>query len=82
MGAWGVKLPSKVEHACPRCAGEMVVRTNRRERGKFLGCMAFPKCRGTRELDGSECPIQWGDVFDPNDSPWAEWDGADGWGSD
>lgn len=33
---------------CPRCNGEMVVRTNRKTGQRFLGCAAYPRCNGTR----------------------------------
>lgn len=32
---------------CPRCGSAMIVRT-RKDGRRFLGCMAFPSCRGTR----------------------------------
>lgn len=32
---------------CPRCGKSMVLRKG--PRGKFYGCSAFPRCRGTRE---------------------------------
>jgi DNA topoisomerase-1 len=35
---------------CPECGGPMVVRMSRR--GKFLGCQAFPKCRGRAPFPG------------------------------
>lgn len=33
--------------SCPRCGGSMVSRTNRRTGEVFLGCPAYPKCKGT-----------------------------------
>jgi DNA topoisomerase-1 len=40
-------LPAvEVSETCPECGGPMVVRTSRR--GPFLGCKAYPKCKGTR----------------------------------
>lgn len=33
--------------SCPRCGGSMVSRTNRRTGEAFLGCLAYPKCKGT-----------------------------------
>ncbi|MEX2580733.1 MAG: four helix bundle suffix domain-containing protein [Verrucomicrobiales bacterium] len=38
---------------CPQCAAAMVVRTVRsgeRAGQSFLGCSAYPECKGTREL--------------------------------
>lgn len=80
---WKVTMPKKVEWACPRCDKEMVRRTNKHKQKDFYGCSNFPDCRGTRELDGAEYPVHWADVTgDPNEGPWSEWDGADGWGGD
>jgi DNA topoisomerase-1 len=36
-----------VEETCENCGGPMLVRQGRR--GFFLGCAAYPKCRGTKE---------------------------------
>lgn len=33
---------------CPECLGYMVERRGRN--GKFLGCLRYPECRGTREV--------------------------------
>ncbi|WDK00482.1 restriction endonuclease [Xanthomonas campestris] len=33
--------------SCPRCSSALVQRTNRRTGENFLGCIQFPKCRGT-----------------------------------
>lgn len=38
---------------CPLCGGMMVLRTARRGKkagAQFLGCAAYPECRGTREV--------------------------------
>jgi ssDNA-binding Zn-finger/Zn-ribbon topoisomerase 1 len=35
---------------CPCCNGPMIIRTNRQDGRRFLGCMRFPACRGTRRL--------------------------------
>lgn len=37
---------------CPVCTGPMQVRTG--ARGNFLGCCAFPACRGTRQMQEQE----------------------------
>jgi ssDNA-binding Zn-finger/Zn-ribbon topoisomerase 1 len=50
---------SKPENVnCPECDGTMVPRTS--ERGAFWGCKEFPRCRGTRNVDG-EAPQRWSD---------------------
>jgi len=36
------------EPRCSRCGEGMVQRTNRRDGSAFWGCLAFPRCRGTR----------------------------------
>ena len=40
--------PVKVEVACAKCGGPMAVRSGRR--GPFLGCLKYPKCRGTAPM--------------------------------
>jgi restriction system protein len=35
---------------CPRCKGPMIQRANRKTGAAFLGCAAFPTCRGMRSL--------------------------------
>lgn len=35
---------------CPQCDGPMTPRMS--AHGKFWGCKAYPKCRGTRNADG------------------------------
>ncbi len=40
--------PIKVEVKCAKCGGPMAVRRGRR--GAFLGCLKYPKCRGTAPL--------------------------------
>ena len=39
---------------CPKCGSPMAVRTNRQTGSDFLGCTEFPKCRGTRRLEGGQ----------------------------
>ena len=43
----------------------MAVRTNRQTGSDFLGCTEFPKCRGTRRLEGGEGQASKGDVNVP-----------------
>jgi restriction system protein len=38
---------SRVAPACPKCAGEMVERSNRSSGQLFWGCTGYPRCRGT-----------------------------------
>ncbi|MEK7555537.1 MAG: type I DNA topoisomerase [Patescibacteria group bacterium] len=40
------------EHKCLVCDGSMVIKLSRT--GKFLSCKKFPKCVGSRKIDGSE----------------------------
>jgi restriction system protein len=37
---------SRVAPACPKCAGEMVERSNRSSGQLFWGCTGYPRCRG------------------------------------
>jgi len=52
---------------CPDCGGPMVRKTRKRDGKPFLSCQAFPRCRGTREVD--DAGGLW--AADPND-PFAE----------
>jgi ssDNA-binding Zn-finger/Zn-ribbon topoisomerase 1 len=49
---------------CPTCEGPMVPRTS--THGKFWGCAAFPKCRGTRDSMG-EARRSFSDTDDARD---------------
>ena len=40
--------PVPTDIPCDECGQHMVIREGRR--GKFLGCSAYPKCKGTKEL--------------------------------
>jgi|LGOV01.1.fsa_nt_gb predicted RNA-binding Zn-ribbon protein involved in translation (DUF1610 family) len=40
-----------VMHVCPECGTKMIVRNGKF--GDFLGCLAYPNCKGTRNLDGT-----------------------------
>lgn len=44
--------PEASEMTCPRCDRELAVREGRY--GRFIGCIGFPKCRYTRDLDDGE----------------------------
>lgn len=35
---------------CPSCGRKLVVRTNRQDQGRFLGCSGYPGCRYTKPL--------------------------------
>ena len=38
---------------CPECRGSMVVRTRRSDGRRFLGCVNYPRCKGTRNIPES-----------------------------
>jgi restriction system protein len=40
-------IRSRAAPACPKCAAEMVERTNRSSGQLFWGCTGYPRCRGT-----------------------------------
>ena len=40
------------EFKCPQCKANMIIKLGRS--GKFLSCNKFPKCTGSRKIDGSE----------------------------
>jgi ssDNA-binding Zn-finger/Zn-ribbon topoisomerase 1 len=40
----------RVMKLCPRCATMLVIRTNRQNDSKFLGCSNYPKCDYTEPL--------------------------------
>ncbi|KPX27840.1 topoisomerase DNA-binding C4 zinc finger domain-containing protein [Pseudomonas ficuserectae] len=47
------KLPAKpAAPACPHCKKTMVIKVARtgKNAGEFLGCVAYPKCRGIRPI--------------------------------
>ncbi len=37
---------------CPDCQGPMVSRLNKKDNSRFWGCKDFPKCKGTRDVNG------------------------------
>jgi len=37
---------------CPDCEGPMVSRLNKKDNTRFWGCKDYPKCRGTRDVEG------------------------------
>jgi DNA topoisomerase-1 len=39
---------------CPECGGQLLVRKGRY--GEFIACSNFPKCKYTRQIDGTEKP--------------------------
>ncbi len=55
MKAESEKVPAnEVKQICPRCGGELVMRTVRRGENAgtlFYGCSNFPKCRYTKSID-------------------------------
>ena len=44
--------PPADKQKCPRCGDPTIVRQNNEDRGFFLGCTGFPKCRWTQPLEG------------------------------
>ena len=46
---------NKIDVKCPVCQSAMVIRTNK-QGGQFLGCTAFPNCRGSRPYGESAQP--------------------------
>lgn len=47
---------------CPECDGPMVSRKSLY--GVFWGCRQYPKCRGTRDVNGDVTPKRIGDIED------------------
>jgi DNA topoisomerase-1 len=43
------QIPEETDQTCPECGSTMVVRTG--QRGRFLSCSAYPKCKVTREVE-------------------------------
>jgi len=37
---------------CPDCQGPMVSRLNKVNNTRFWGCKDYPRCKGTRDVDG------------------------------
>lgn len=37
---------------CPDCGGDMVSRLNKVKNSRFWGCKNFPRCKGTRDVNG------------------------------
>lgn len=37
---------------CPECSGPMISRLNKKNNSRFWGCAAYPKCKGTRDVEG------------------------------
>jgi ssDNA-binding Zn-finger/Zn-ribbon topoisomerase 1 len=52
---------------CPLCRNPMRVRHGKQ--GEFLGCIQYPECKGTREMDGSLGRTQVGKVQAPTNEP-------------
>ncbi len=50
------------EFKCPVCGGAMIIKLGRA--GKFLSCAKFPKCEGSRAIDGKtlEAPKETGEI--------------------
>lgn len=53
------RTPDPGRPPCPQCGSEMVRRTARRGSRageEFWGCFRYPRCRGTRPIDGAGAP--------------------------
>lgn len=55
---------------CPECEGPMTPRTSKH--GKFWGCKAFPKCKGTRDSVG-ESPKKYSNEDNDKESDSFDW---------
>jgi ssDNA-binding Zn-finger/Zn-ribbon topoisomerase 1 len=40
------------DHTCPDCGGQMMRRTNKQTGQEFWGCLQYPSCTGTRNIQG------------------------------
>lgn len=38
------------EGVCPRCGGELVLRTSKKDGREFIGCSNYPKCKFTKDV--------------------------------
>lgn len=43
--------PPPSQARCPRCGNATVMRQNEQDRSWFVGCLSFPKCRWTAEVE-------------------------------
>lgn len=80
--SWTIPPPIDSGWTCPRCKGRMVMRMRRTDAHAFYGCFDYPKCRGTRDLDGVANyghPDPHGNMDHPADDIYALDNG--GWGS-
>ena len=46
-----IKHVEQVKTVCPKCGGDLILRTGKKSDKQFYGCSKFPKCRGRREID-------------------------------
>ena len=61
---------------CPDCGGPMTPRTS--QYGKFWGCKAYPKCKGTLNADGEPRRRRDEDDSDtPSAAPSQQWASRD-----
>ena len=58
--AEGKPVPSRVEteHVCEKCGKPMVLREG--QRGPFLACTGYPKCRNAKDVDAEGKPVETG----------------------
>jgi hypothetical protein len=55
---WRANLQARLDNfaellgpTCPYCGKHMAVRTRRSDKNEFWGCVAYPVCRGTRDVE-------------------------------
>lgn len=70
-------------YGCPRCGSRMIMRTRQTDAHGFYGCANYPRCRGTRNLDGTPSrgahPDPHGNMDDALGDSGLD---NDGWGAD
>jgi ssDNA-binding Zn-finger/Zn-ribbon topoisomerase 1 len=54
------KVGHILEHPCPDCGGDMVLRDSKRF-GPFYGCTHFPDCKATHGAHGNDSGDKWGE---------------------
>jgi len=60
-------LTEATEEKCENCSSPMVIKWGRN--GRFLACSAYPECKTTKPLNGSEDAIETDEKCDKCDSP-------------
>lgn len=49
-GRSAVGATAEPGHPCPRCGGQLVIRSNKVSGNRFVGCSTFPRCRYTAPI--------------------------------